>query len=221
MSLSLGITSILQAECLAIIHCLNTLKQMNIPPNDTIHIITDSQSIIQLTQQSSIQTITQQSLINALMEWPNISLQWTKAHSGNPGNDPADSAAKHARNKTYRGTPYPIDRNSYKQHIQSFIWKEWQHEWEHPEGALHFWSFLFSPINNHKLGFITQLSKPLISRFVWFITGHCYLANHESKFSNTPPTCRLCSEDAETPLHLIQECPVLLNLPFFIHLHYF
>ena len=49
-----------------------------------------------------------------------------------------------------------------------------------------------------------------------WITGHCYLARHQSLMYDNSPLSSLCQEDDETPWHLLWDCPAIpqrLKLP--------
>jgi hypothetical protein len=46
-----------------------------------------------------------------------------------------------------------------------------------------------------------------------WLTGHCYLAQHQAIINNQiDPTCFLCQEAEETTWHLLPEYPVTLDL---------
>jgi hypothetical protein len=63
---------------------------------------------------------------------------------------------------------------------------------------------------------LNNLLPTYLSRIVRFITGHSFLNQHEvlvqrgrDDLDHPDASCRLWEEDAETPEHLLIECPVL------------
>jgi hypothetical protein len=63
---------------------------------------------------------------------------------------------------------------------------------------------------------LKNLSPTYLSRIVRFITGHTFMNQHEvliqrgrDDLDHPDASCRVCEELAETPEHLLIECPVL------------
>ena len=55
-----------------------------------------------------------------------------------------------------------------------------------------------------------RLNKTQLRNLIEAITGHCLLNKHLSHWKEIESTkCRLCEEDDETYLHLINECPAM------------
>jgi len=51
-------------------------------------------------------------------------------------------------------------------------------------------------------------SKPELGLLTRWITGHCFLARHQSLIHpEIDPNCTLCEHGEETPWHLFRECP--------------
>ena len=54
------------------------------------------------------------------------------------------------------------------------------------------------------------MNKTQLRNLIEAITGHCLLNKHLSHWKEIESTkCRLCEEDDETYLHLINECPAM------------
>jgi hypothetical protein len=53
---------------------------------------------------------------------------------------------------------------------------------------------------------IMSQSRPEVGLLIQWLTGHCYLARHQSLiFPEINPTCNLCEYGEETPWHLLTE----------------
>ena len=55
-----------------------------------------------------------------------------------------------------------------------------------------------------------RLNKTQLRNLIEAVTGHCLLNKHLAHWKEIENTkCRLCEEDEETYLHLINECPAM------------
>jgi len=141
------------------------------------------------------------------------SLSWVKAHVGISGNETADSLAKKATQITYKGTqPFlpvaPVHvYNAFKK-LSSANWETyWQGRIDCRQTKLWF------PKPNHiEARNILNLDKQNFGLMVRWVTGHCFLARHESIVNNQDPTCNKCFLDEQTPWHLLMECPATLSI---------
>jgi hypothetical protein len=131
-----------------------------------------------------------------------------KAHVNIPGNELAEEAAI-AGGRSVRVTQAEIQnsRMNIKIFIKTSRNLEWKREWHtrldcpqtklffpHPNPAI--WKGIKA---------LKNLLPTYLSRIVRFITGHTFMNRHD----HPDASCRLCEEEAETPEHLLIECPVL------------
>jgi ribonuclease HI len=143
--------------------------------------------------------------LDAQVEW---TLNWIKGHSGNQGNSTADLLAKKAAAATAIGpSPFlPIPENIVRKQIQKFTCSNWKQYWLNRPDCRQ--TKLWLPEPNLKLSKdLLNLPRMEFGLLTRWITGHCYLARHQSLIHFNSPDCNLCSQGEETPWHLLRECP--------------
>ena len=184
--------SVFQAEILAILEACHHIftylsSHKNLPRR--IIIYSDSQAALQALNASDVNSrLVQQcvSSLNSLGSSVRIYLRYVKAHVGHKGNEMADKAAKLAARR-----PVPlskplcfIPRSMYNQLIRDALYTAWQKRWD------------VSSVSQTKVWFPTPrpkasrqlLSQPrkVFSRFVRFITGHCFLRYQRALVARDP-----------------------------------
>jgi len=187
---------------------------LSLPPDNVkeVHIFSDSTSAIQAIQHSTTtsklvhQTWLSLKTLDASYKW---SLGWVKGHAGNQGNEEADTLAKAGTNWGVTGPPpfIPIPYNYIKNCIKKLTLTTWTNYWrDRPDcRQTKLW---FPKPDLKKSKQIMTKSRSDVGLIIRWITGHCYLARHQSLiFPNLNPTCNLCEQGEETPWHLLTECP--------------
>jgi len=184
------------------------------PPTNTtkVHIFSDSTSAIQAikhpTTTSKLIRQTWQALkkLDATYAW---SLGWVKGHAGNQGNEEADTLAKAGTKLGVIGPPpfIPIPYNYVKNSIKKLTLQNWTSYWlNRPDCRQTKLWFPKPDLKKSKL--IMSKSRTEVGLIIRWITGHCYLARHQSLiFPEINPICSLCEQEDETPWHLLTECP--------------
>ena len=133
---------------------------------------------------------------------------WIKAHVGHPGNERADFLAKRGTldNNKYR---IPYAPNILKEKIREKIRAEWQRRWVNEPTCRQTKQFFPKPDKARSKKILT-LARSQLSTLVQITTGHNSLAYPASKEDPTiDPLCCLCSEEPETFLHFLTNCPRL------------
>ena len=148
--------------------------------------------------------------LDASFKW---SLSWVKAHVGIKGNETADSLAKKATLIPYKGNqPFlPVAPNHVNNAFKKFSYANWETYWEGRIDCRQ--TKLWFPKPNHKEATnIINLEKANFGLMTRWLTGHCFLARHESIINNFDPICNKCFLDDQTPWHLLTECPATLKI---------
>jgi ribonuclease HI len=158
------------------------------------------------------------------------SLTWVKSHIGIEGNERADCNAKAGTAiRLFGPQPFtPLPRKTVSNAIDKGILKKWEHYWKNRGDCRQ--TKLWLPKPNHKFTKnLLSRSKQEVGLVIRWITGHCYLARHQSLIHGIDPTCNLCQDGEETPWHLLRECHATLHtrqnvlphdrwdLPSFLH----
>ena len=171
-----------------------------------------------------------------------VSLRWTKGHSGILGNDGADTVANWARTLgTEESDSPPPPKTILHSEVDAAATQMWRHLWDNTLGHRQTRDW-FPNGPNLKFAFdVIRLPKLICSQVVAWVTGHCYLNRHQALIDNAEteqirrhvgnegpdgeiiippadPTCSMCKFDPsqkdkeETPLHLMTECVGLSDL---------
>ena len=185
-----------------------------------VNIFSDSLSAIQAIKAT---TATSKEVINCwkvLQQLDNLgkwSLSWVKGHSGIPGNESADKLAKQGASLKFQGPQpmQPIPFKVVKNTLARTTLIKWGEYWNNRPDCRQtkLWFPKPDPLRTKQVLALSRKDFGLVTRWV---TGHCYLARHQSLLYNNSPTCNLCQEEEETPWHLLWDCPAVpqrLKLP--------
>jgi ribonuclease HI len=189
-------------------------KFLNNPPPQvhSVHIFSDSTSAIQAikhpTSNSKLIQLTWQSLsaLDARYKW---SLTWVRGHAGNKGNEEADTLAKAGTRWGVMGPPpfIPIPFNYIKKAIKNFTLQQWNNYWVNRPDCRQTKLWFPKPELKKSQQILTK-NRLEVGLLIRWLTGHCYLARHQSLiYPEINPTCNLCQQGEETPWHLLTECP--------------
>ena len=207
-----GEVSVFQAELYAIMKICILIKDKNLVPS-TIAICSDSQAAIKALNSS---TISSQSVLSArqalesLCSSHSVSVVWTPAHIGIPGNEAADSLANLGSDSpptsSIRVVPFSfsfirglINQAFFVRHIERL------------ESKLVPSSLNLRLTMNH----LTQIKYDICTNnkfhmriLAHLFTGHSYLRYFQHKIGHeSDPYCRLCEEERETTDHFLSKCP--------------
>jgi len=187
---------------------------LKFPPDNVeeVHIFSDSTSAIQAIKHTTTtsklihQTWQTLTTLDAHYKW---SLSWVKGHAGNQGNEEADKLAKAGTNWGVIGPPpfIPIPYNYIKKSIRKLTLQTWTNYWQQRPDCRQT-KLWFPKPDLKKSQQIMSKTRPEVGLLIRWLTGHCYLARHQSLiFPEINPTCTLCKNAEETPWHLLTECP--------------
>ena len=164
-------------------------------------------------------------ILNELSSRTSVSLQWVKAHVPKnspqycPGNELADIAArKGSASKRRVCHDIAAPRTDMKNHIRALRDLEWKNEWQARTDCRQTKLFIDGP--EPKIwADIKGLRHKDVSTIIRFLTGHCFMNRHNVVIKykirgqdadyHEEAICRLCSEEEETPAHLVTTCEVL------------
>ena len=215
------LASVFMAEMSAIIEALHYIKSITIESKE-IDLWTDSRSSIDAIAAPIIDqplALEAHDLLLEINKNVQLNIRWVRGHSDNPGNEFADLLARKGRDTPYTG-PLPAlyaPRGEVKEKIKNYCRRVWEREWGRQTKYLHSRQVLPRPNLKEIIiqGSISRsdqlrLNKTQLRNLIEAITGHCLLNKHLSHWKEIKSTkCRLCEEDDETYLHLINECPAM------------
>ena len=149
-------------------------------------------------------------LIVKVKEASSFDIRWIRGHSGNEGQELADSLAKEAAREIQGMRVIEVTLKDVKHIVQCKTAKIWQTRWQNYKGAA---KKFIQVINPNKMKYIKKMSKKNLGTIFQAITGHGLFGHHISKWKNDiDQTCQGClEEEMETAWHLWGECPALTS----------
>ena len=100
----------------------------------------------------------------------------------------------------------PNPPNIIRKNIRKFSISNWKQYWSSRPDCRQTKLWLPEPNFEHSK-YILILSRTELGLLTRWITGHCYLARHQSLIHFNSPECNLCQQGEEIPWHLLRECP--------------
>jgi ribonuclease HI len=178
----------------------------------TITVYSDSMSSLQAFDSNSHKSYTAATTLNKWNQVArnnSVSMNWVKAHNGNPGNEAADDAAKLGTLNSCRAVSEvlpPASRD--KLLLRRALLYEWELYWRKYPKKYEQTRHWFKAPSVDKTVQLLLLPRHKLRLAVLAITGFNKLARHISKWDTTiSPECRLCDCPREDFIHLVIECP--------------
>ena len=190
--------SVFQAEMIALREAIKHASQTN----SAAVIISDSKSSLEAISGHDTDhplVFEVKKLLMDLRGRVDISLRFTRAHVGTPGNERADQLAKRAAeietSPVYDFKPVSTIKTEQRQRNYQI----WQTNWEQSETGRHTYNFLKSvtrPIPGRLINYATTQ----------FFTGHGAFVDYLVRFRVIPAGKCLCGNDQSSPSHVLTEC---------------
>lgn len=203
--------SVFQAEMLAISKACQWILQVhdrrNPPPSDSFHIFSDSKSALtELLNPYSHNALAVEifhSLHTARTRNIHIHFSWVRAHVGIPGNEMADSAAKHAASMHSQPTFYHTPISYLKTAKRKQLAISSQSFYENSPGSIYTKTLL--PTHHDLCNFVNTIK--LTFPITQFLTNHAYHKSYLHRFHITDnDTCPCNNTDPQTFDHLLHHC---------------
>lgn len=201
--------TVFQAEVMAIAHALSSIQDLGKYQGHFI-VYTDSQAALGALS-GTVKSRLVLDCVNTLHQFRHkntLQLQWVKGHANNTGNEVADCKAKLACEMPNK-VSIPLAVAECKERIREYYHKVWQQRWTESNDCRQT-KEMFPVIKHRITKMIRSYSKAELARLIQMGTGHCLLAYHLSQWQKgVEPTCKLCHESLESPIHLLNECEPL------------
>ena len=179
------------------------------------HIFSDCKAAIQALSSTSLHVTlqneidsTQQAigfLQNTATPPVTVNLYWIPGHAHFEPNELADQAAKSAANQastTNATTPSTI--LAIKSCLRKEATNKWQRAWNRESGSECYQHIPVVPRTRYK----STHNRALESKYLRLLTGHSRLKNHIHKLFKEESPCCDCSQERQTPIHIVMECPL-------------
>jgi hypothetical protein len=191
-------------------------QMMGFPQDQTITIMSDSQSALQAIANPSNKS--GQHIVHSILEATEaliahnvrLRLQWVPGHSDNPGNDAADRMAK--------ATVGPVESHRFR-HLASRqkrcnedrIVTEWENAWKSSEKGGHLRQIDTMLPSSRTRRLCDSLPRNRTYLLTQLRTGHSWLAAH-AKLHRLRDDDKCQCGAKETVVHVLVDCPRLKNL---------
>ena len=104
-----------------------------------------------------------------------------------------------------------VTRAHNRKQARLWVEKQWCQQWHNLNQCRQTKIFFPTP-NAAKSKELMTLQRRELGLAIQFLTGHCFLMRHQRIIDGeTSPSCRLCSEEEETPEHLFFNCPWVIE----------
>ena len=217
-SISLGCSaSVFQAEITAISAVAEDLLARH-SHNSAIDIYSDSQAAIQAIgglRVTAYTVMTCRDAISKLVSHNNVvTLNWVPGHCDVTGNERADQMAREGSSKPPYGPEplVPVPYSSLKRAVGNWIRKEHDRAWA--GGTVGMSTRAVLPAVDRTLSrSLLDLCRRELRMVVHMLTQHNPLRYHLHRIGQAEdPWCSKCGMEAETPRHIVEECPALARL---------
>ena len=208
-----------EAELYAVRAALSWLVSNPQRLKGNIVLYTDSKSVELVLKSARIKSTAVQLVLDLIVEVKEASsfdIRWIRGHSGNEGQELADSLAKEAAREIQGMRVIEVTLKDVKHFVQCKTAKAWQTRWQNYNGAA---KKFIQVINPNKMKYIKKMSKKNLGVIFQAITGHGLFGHYISKWKkDIDQTCQCClEEEMETAWHLWSECPALTSTKQSLH----
>lgn len=204
------LTTIFQAEMLAVNECCLTLKERQ-SVNLNIAICTDNQGVIKALSKEKINSKLVNECfdnLNSLAVNNDVTIIWVPGHTGIDGNEQADNLAKQGTAKQFVG-PEPFCGVTYsmvKTENKALLSKKKNEYWNSVTGKK-FTKLMIKEPSFQRANWLSNLRRKQLRIMLMFLTGHGTFKAHLFKMSiGNSDLCRFCSKEVETAEHLLFRC---------------
>jgi hypothetical protein len=157
-------------------------------------------------------------LLKYIGEKNNLTVKWIKSHSGNEGNDTADTLAKIGANKDEIEIDLPRHANELNSETREWAKNKMVHRWNNFETNKYKHSRLFiNDIDEQRTEKLLKFDRKKLRFIISAYTGHSLLTQTLNRFNknNEEEFCDFCKENTpENMTHLMFECECFENHRF-------
>ena len=141
-----------------------------------------------------------------------VTLAWTKAYIGTPGNKLANHTAKQAAHNDTNKVSVPLPLAHRNHIINNFFKAQWADRWKHTTTCKHTKLFLLQLQTESQVNKTVTLTKLDLTKYIKTITNHNLFSYFQFKCNpEINPICRLCCEANKTAHHFLADCPALIT----------